>query len=84
MGDGTEGEEGKGEGKKEDKKEKKKLLRAGGQMDQPEVVQEVLTDLKRDILNGCGVHNVDSYWVKKGYFDWLRAVIGSKRDILIG
>ena len=27
---------------------------------------------------------VDTYWVKKGHFDWLRAVIGSKRDILIG
>ena len=31
---------------KEDKKEKKKFLRAGGQMDQPELVQEVLADLK--------------------------------------
>ena len=31
---------------KQDKKEKKKFLRAGGQMDEPEVVQGVLADLK--------------------------------------
>ena len=31
---------------KEEKKEKKKFLRAGGQMDEPEVVQGVLADLK--------------------------------------